>query len=70
MKYREASKLCSKGCGRERAKGQRLCPEHRALAERERRERRKAEFRELVAFKAAAVAEQIARFNEGTGGAG
>jgi hypothetical protein len=63
MKYREVSTMCSKGCGRERAGGQRYCKECRAAAERERRARRHAEHLELVAFKAASVAAQIDRFN-------
>jgi hypothetical protein len=32
MKYRPISKLCSRGCGRERRSGQRLCAEcHAAM---------------------------------------
>jgi hypothetical protein len=70
MKYREASQLCSKGCGRERAKGQRYCPEHRALAEGARRARKSEEFRALLADRAKLAALLIERFNEGMGGAG
>ena len=63
MRYKASTPLCSKGCGRERAKGQRYCKLCRAQAERERRARRMAEFRAAIAGKAAHVAAQIDRFN-------
>jgi hypothetical protein len=67
MKYREKSNLCSKGCGRERAKNQRYCKQCRAAAERARRQNRNREFLELVAFRAKHVAAQISQFNAGAG---
>lgn len=67
MKYREKSKMCSKGCGRERVEGQRYCKQCRAAAEKARRDKRNREFRELVAFKASQVAAQIESFNAGAG---
>lgn len=63
MKYREKSEMCSKGCGRKRAAGQRYCKECRAAAERSRRGRKQKEFLELVAFRAETVARQIEQFN-------
>lgn len=66
MRYAKVSTKCSK-CGEaERVSGQRYCKACRAAAERERRRRKHDEFLALVAFRAAALAGQIEKLNEGT----
>lgn len=40
MKYKETSRMCSRGCGRERISGQRYCRECKSRLERERRKKR------------------------------
>ena len=55
--------MCSKGCGRNRAEGQRYCKECRAAAEKKRRNRKRDEYISLVADRAKLLALQIERFN-------